>query len=238
MRSPAESASTNTALFAPRTEASGCLRGSERRVHPRAHALDAVRSGQPLADREELHDVPGLAAGADLLGRDRLDALDGHRRQRHAGVEGEAREDRRLLRRVGAADVARRVRLRVAEPGRLRERVLEAVVVLVHPVEDEVRRAVDDAEDPVHVVAREAVAERPDDRDRAADRGLVVQLRADALGRREQLGAVRREQRLVAGDDVRAALERQRARARGPARRRRSARPRCARRARGSPRPW
>ena len=54
----------------------------------------------------------------------------------------------------------------------------------------------------MHPVAGEAVAQRADDRDRPADRGLVVQLRADLLGDREQLGSVGGEQRLVGGDDV------------------------------------
>ncbi len=58
-----------------------------------------------------------------------------------------------------------------------------------------------------HPVAGEAVAQRPDDRDGAADRGLVVELGADLLGGREQLGAVGGEQRLVAGDDVGAGVD-------------------------------
>ena len=61
----------------------------------------------------------------------------------------------------------------------------------------------------MHPVAGEAVAQRPDDRDGAADGRLVVQLRADLLGDREQLGAVGREQRLVGGDDVGAGVHRE-----------------------------
>jgi hypothetical protein len=99
------------------------------------------------------------------------------------------------------------VGFRVAELGRRGERPLERVAVDIHAVEDEVGRAVDDAEDARDAVAREAVAERADDGDRAADRGLVVQLRADLLCGVEELGTVRREQRLVGGDDVGAGVD-------------------------------
>ena len=112
------------------------------------------------------------------------DALAVDQLERHGGVEGEAGQDRGLLRRVVALDVGGRVGLRVAELGGGGQRLLEGVALAIHPVEDVVRRAVDDAEDAVHPVAGQRVAQRTDDRDRAADRRLVVQLGADLLGRR------------------------------------------------------
>ena len=48
----------------------------------------------------------------------------------------------------------------------------------------------------------EPLAQHADDRHAAAHRGLVVDVDAGALGRREHLGAVLGEQRLVRGDDV------------------------------------
>ncbi len=180
----------------------------ERRMHPGAHALDAgLGIRQPLADREQLDDEAGLARGDDLLVRDVADSLAVHSLERNRRVEGQAREDRGLLGGVVAADVGGRVGLRVAELGGGGERLLEAVAFAVHAVEDVVGRAVDDAEDAAHPVAREAVAQRSDDRDRAADCRLVVQLGADLLGDREQLGSVGRQERLVAGDDVGAGVE-------------------------------
>ena len=123
-------------------------------------------------------------------------------------MEGEAGEDGGLLRGVVAVDVGARVRLGEAELLGRGEGVLEAVALGVHAVEDVVRGAVDDAEDALDAVAGEALAQRPDDRDRPADGGLVVELGADLLGGGEQLGAVRGEQRLVAGDDVGTGVQR------------------------------
>ncbi len=167
---------------------------------------DGVAAGggirEALADGEQLDHVAGLAGGVELRGGEARDPLAVHGLDRHARVEGEAREDGGLLRGVVALDVGRGIRLRVAELGGGREGLVEAEPVRVHLVQDVVGRAVDDAEDPLDPVAREAVAEGPDDGDRAGHRGLVVELRAHLLGRLEELGAVRREQRLVRRDDV------------------------------------
>ena len=94
-------------------------------------------------------------------------------------MEGEAGEDRRLLRGVVALDVGGRVGLGVAETLRVGEDVLELGALLVHAVEDVVRRAVDDAHDPLHAVAGERVAQRPDDRDGAGGGGLVSMAEMD-----------------------------------------------------------
>ena len=180
----------------------------ERGVDAGRDAVDPVGIAQALADREQLDDVAGLARGDHLVEGDARDALAVHRLDRHERVEGEAREDAGLLRGVVALDVGGRVGLGVAELARDRERLLERLAARVHAVEDEVRRAIDDAEDALDAVARERVAQRPDDRDRPADGGLVVELRADLAGRLEQLGAVRGHERLVRRHDVRARGER------------------------------
>ncbi len=188
----------------------GAVHGRERVAAGHERRVDACRDAlvaglvvdEPLADREELDHVARPLGRLDLLGRDAGDALAVHRVDGHARVEGEAREDGGLLRGVVAADVGRGVGLGVAELGRGGERRLEGCPGLVHAVEDEVRGAVDDAEDAVDAVAREAVAQRPDDGDRPADGRLVGELGAHLLRRREQFGAVRGEQGLVARDDV------------------------------------
>ena len=125
---------------------------------------------------------------------------------------------------VDALDVGGRVGFGVAEGAGGGEGVLEALPRGVHPIEDEVRGAVDDAEDAFDPVAGEAVPQRADDGDRAGDGGLVVQLGADLLGGVEQLAAVGGQQRLVAGDHVGAGVERLQDVACAPARCRRSAR--------------
>ena len=81
-------------------------------------------------------------------------------------------------------------------------------------------------------VAGQRLAQRPQDRDRAGDGGLEVEVAAGLLGGGEQRGAVLGEQRLVGGDHRRAVLERGEDQRRGPARCRRSPR-RPGRRRRG-----
>ena len=73
--------------------------------------------------------------------------------------------------------------------------------MLVHRGEDEVRRAVHDAEHAAHLVAGEALAQRAQQGDRTRDGRLVVEVDAVLLGRGVQGRAVLREQRLVGGDD-------------------------------------
>ncbi len=116
-----------------------------------------------------------------------------HRVDRHRGMEGETRQDRRLLRGVVPLDIRRRVGLRVAQLARASASAsAKSSPSLVHAVQHVVRRAVHDAEDAPHLVAGEAVAQRADDRDRAADRGLVVELRAHLLREVEELGPMGR----------------------------------------------
>ena len=70
-------------------------------------------------------------------------------------MESELREDRRLGRRVKATDIGRRVSFGVAETLRLCEHVGVVRTLLIHLAEDEVGRAVDDAEDLHHAIAGE-----------------------------------------------------------------------------------
>jgi hypothetical protein len=110
--------------------------------------------------------------------------------------------------RIAALHVGRGVRLRVPERLRLLQRLAEAGTGGVHPVQDEVRGAVDDAEHPVHGVAGQRLAQRPQQRDRPRHRGLVIQVGADGTGSGVDLLAVLGEQRLVRGDHGLAGLHR------------------------------
>jgi hypothetical protein len=129
--------------------------GDHCRVHPHGHGLAAVGVRAPLADGEELDHGVHLAGGGDVGGGDRGDALAVHVAGGDAGVEGEAGEDRGLRRGVEALDVRGGVGLGVPERLGLLERLGEAHPGRVHLVEDEVGRAVDDAEHPAHPVAGE-----------------------------------------------------------------------------------
>jgi hypothetical protein len=121
-------------------------------------------------------------------------------------VEGEAREEGGLLGGVVPADVGGWICLGVAELGGCGESVFEGMPLGVHAIEDEVRGAVDDAEDTVDSVTGKAVAQRTHDRDGAGNGGFVVELRADLVCGFEELGAVGCEERLVRGDDIRPEL--------------------------------
>ena len=120
-------------------------------------------------------------------------------------MERERGEDRGLGGGVVALDVGGRVGLGVAERLRLLDRLVEVEALGRHLVEHVVGGAVDDAEHARHAVARERLAHRADDRDGAGDGGLEVQVDAGRVGRRVERRAVLREQRLVGGDDGRAA---------------------------------
>ena len=124
------------------------------------------------------------------------------------GVEGQRGQDRGLGGGVEALDVGGRVGLGVPELLGLLERLGEAGAGGVHLVEDEVGGAVDDAEHPGDLVAGERLAQRAQDRDRAGDGGLVVEVAAGLLGGLEEGRAVLGEQRLVGGDHRGAVLER------------------------------
>ena len=111
----------------------------ERRLH--AHVDRLVRE---RGDADEPHDHAEVGGGRDMCRLDlgdaaRLDLVD-----RDARAERDRRENRHLRGRVGAVDVVARIRLRVAERLRLRQRIGIRVAAL-HAREDEVRRPIDDA---------------------------------------------------------------------------------------------
>ena len=176
-------------------------------MHPRRDGR-SVGTVLERADREQLDHAAHLGGGGDVAGGDLGDALAVHVGGGDAGVEGEAGQDRGLGGGVEALDVGGRVGLGVPELLGLLERLVEAGAGGVHPVEDEVGGAVDDAEHAGDPVAGERLAQRTQDRDRAGDGGLVVEVAAGLLGGREQGAAVLGEQGLVGRDHAGAVLER------------------------------
>ena len=124
-----------------------------------------------------------------------------------ARAEGERGEDGELVRGVEAADVEGRIGLGVAEPLRLGEADFERQSVGLHAREDVVAGAVQDAADAPHRVAGQALAQRLDDGNAAADRRLERQRCAAALGEPRQFEPMRGEHRLVGGDDGQAARQ-------------------------------
>ena len=112
------------------------------------------------------------------------------------------------MRRVEAADVETGIRLGVAEPLRLAEADFERQVVGLHPGQDVVAGAVEDAGNPRDRVAGQTLAQGLDHRNAAADRAFEKERRLMRLGQRRQAQPVRGDHRLVGGDDRQAARQR------------------------------
>ena len=106
------------------------------------------------------------------------------------------------MRGVDALDVEGRIGLGVAHALRLGQHRGEGQPLVAHLRQDEVGGAVDDAGDPLDAVGRQAFAQRLDDGDAAADRGLEGDHHALLLRGGEDVVAVLGEQRLVGGDHV------------------------------------
>ena len=186
----------------------------ERGRDVRRQAAGAVQ----LGDAEELDGAVELAAR--VLEVDRLEPGDARARDERlvdVDAEGEADEDRELRPRVEAADVERRILLRVAERRRLGEAVGVAQALGLHLRQHEVRAPVHDAAEPRDLVADEVRVHRVDDGDAAADGGLVPELDAGRAGALRgvrlgddglDLGQAVRDERLVGRDDVLARAQR------------------------------
>ena len=86
------------------------------------------------------------------------------------------------MRGVDAVDVEARIGLGIAELLRLGQHLGEFAPALAHRRQDVVRGAVEDAVNPRHAVAGEALAQCLDDRDAAGDRGLEGERDAGLLG--------------------------------------------------------
>ena len=158
-------------------------------------------SGAERGAAEQLDRVAELLREGDVVAVERVDALVRHLIDADVGMERDRREDRDLRGGIGAVHVLRGVGLRVAELLGARERLGVALALLRHRRQDEVGRAVDDADDLAHARGEHRLAQHLDDRDGGAHGGLEAELRAVALGDAPQLLAVAGQQLLVRGDD-------------------------------------
>ena len=179
--------------------------GDHRRVDAYSDVLTVRRQ---FGDREELDDTAHRPGAGHVGGGDVGDPLPVDVGRGHPGVERKTGEDRRLRGRVEPLDVGGRVSLGISQCLGLLECLGEARASRVHPVEDVVGRAVDDAEHPTHAVSGERLPQRADQRDRGAHRRLVVEVDAVLLRRGKERGTVLGEQRLVRRDHRGAVLER------------------------------
>ena len=127
-------------------------------IEPSNDLAEVERRLSETAEARELLTLqPTLTLGGarDIRGRDVGDPLPVDVGRGDPGVERERSDDRRLRRGVEALDVGGGIGLRIPEGLCLVECFHERCAATVHPVEDEVRCAVDDSQDTLHVVARQ-----------------------------------------------------------------------------------
>ena len=170
-------------------------------------ALAAVLADATLGNRQEFDGVADASGLLHVFLGDARDSLDRNVIDADARVEGQGRQDGALSRGVETLDVCGGVGLGETEVLRLLESLLVAQPLGAHRVQDEVSRAVDDAHDGRDAIAGEGLAQAVHDGDGARDGGLVVEVGSVGCGGLVQLGAVRGQEGLVAGDDRDAPVE-------------------------------
>ena len=132
-----------------------------------------------LGDAEELDAVAEFPGHLEVEGYQPLDPLGGDGLEGPARAKGHAGEQGQLVGGVDALDVEGRVRLGVAQLLGLLQDDLELLAGPLHLGQHEVGGPVQDAVDALDAIGREALAQRAQDRNPAADRGLEGD--ADAL---------------------------------------------------------
>ena len=170
-------------------------------------ALAPVLADATLSDSEELDGVADASGLLHVFLGDARDALDGDVVNADARVEGQGRQDGALGGGVEALDVRGGVGLGETKVLRLLESILVAQPLGAHRVQDEVGRAVHDAHHGRDAVAGEGLAQAVNDGDGARDGRLVVEVGTVGRGGLVQLGTVRGQEGLVAGDDRDALVE-------------------------------
>src|SRR6476620_3560793 len=150
--------------------------------------MHALLDGFGGADRDpkQFDAIAKLLRRAKILWLDRGYAFDIDRALRHLGAEREARQDRQLLRGIVAIDVKGWIGFGIAEPLRFLQAFGKRQALLLHPGQDVIAGAVENAVNAVDAGSREALAKRLDDRNGRTDRRLEVQGATMLLGRLRQ----------------------------------------------------
>jgi hypothetical protein len=153
-------------------------------------------------DAEQLNAIAELAREADIIERDVLDTFHQHVLEIRRRAEGEARQDRELVRRVAAADIERRISFGKTEILRFLQHLFEGTLRLLHVGEDIVASAVENAAHRNDTVRDQAFAKCFHDGDATGRRGLEFQCEAAIFGDRGEARTVVGEECLVGGDDM------------------------------------
>ena len=163
--------------------------------------------GDRLDDAKQPDGVAQLPGELDVEFGDVPDALGVDRLGPDPETVGQRGQDPDLVGGVMAVDVERGFRLGVAQALGIGEDLGELGSLELHPRQDVVAGAIDDAGDARDPIAGERFAQGLDDRDAPGHGGLVIQVGAVLGGQGEQFGAMGREQGLVGGDHGLAELE-------------------------------
>ena len=123
-------------------------------------------------------------------------------------AERERTEHGQLRGGIAAVEIDARIGLGVAARTGIGDRLVQRAAGRFHPRQHRIGGAVQDGDNARDAIAGEAVADRADDRHRAADRRLEPQLTSLTAGQREQRRAVPRDDLFVRGDDRLAGEER------------------------------
>ena len=161
--------------------------------------LDALV--RALRDAEQFDAIAQLVGRAQIVQRDRADALDVDRLRVYAGSKRQRRENGELVGGVKAIDVERGISFRIAKALRVSQARVERNALALHTAEDVIAGAVENAVDAADLVARQPFAQRLHNRNAAGDRGLEGQRHALVFGQFGQRHAVFGQQGLVGGND-------------------------------------
>ena len=176
--------------------------GEEHRLHIRRNALPgAAAARHKTADETAALDILHVRGGEVL-----------HTLAEHAALrqhpEGDRARELHFPQRVQPGDVRRRVGLGIAERLRFPERVAVGKTAALHGVEHVVRCAVQNAGNGLNVVGLRREREIVEKRHAAAARRAEEKRRALFPRERRKLQTVRRDHRLVRGDEVLPGLKR------------------------------
>ena len=176
--------------------------GDQRRIDRRLdhRPFSPFVAGDQLDHPQQFDRVAQFRGKFHVRPPDGTDALDVHLPRRNPKAVRQRGEDADLVLRIGAANVQRRIGLRVAQPLRLLQSRREVQALQFHPCQYIIAGAVDDAVKVCDAVAHKTLAQRLDDRDAPGDAGLVIEIGSELPGRGEQLRAVLEKERLVGRD--------------------------------------
>lgn len=180
----------------------------ERVIDRHQHRMDALEKADILAaillalgHGDQAHAITECRSFPDIGGEHMADAGDVHGGEIDFRAEGQAGEDRQLVRGVDAVDVEGRVRLGIAFRLCLLQHIGKGAAIPLHGREDVIAGAVENAVDPHDPVGRSPFPQALDDRHAARDRCFIFERHARPLRFAGEIEPVMRDHRLIGGHE-------------------------------------